>query len=156
MIVEEEEEAFICKLHWVFFHPPLHLFVPRVNINTACSTHWHTHDDVIKWKHFPRYWPFVWGIHRSPVNSRHKGQWRGAFMFFHDLRPNNDWVNNREAGDLRRYRAHYDVIVMYTLSYTLVIAFLDCSMMSNRWSRWFRQYYQFRKLERVSSHTSPS
>ena len=24
----------------------------------------------------------------------------------------NDWVNNREAGDLRRYRAHYDVIVM--------------------------------------------
>ena len=26
------------------------------------------HDDVIKWKHFPRYWPFVRGIHRSPVN----------------------------------------------------------------------------------------
>ena len=24
----------------------------------------------------------------------------------------NGWVNNREAGDLRRYRAHYDVIVM--------------------------------------------
>ena len=24
----------------------------------------------------------------------------------------NDWVNNREAGDLRRYRGHYDVIVM--------------------------------------------
>ena len=23
------------------------------------------HYDVIKWKHFPRYWPFVWGIHRS-------------------------------------------------------------------------------------------
>ena len=30
------------------------------------------HDDVIKWKHFPRYWPFVRGIHRSPVNSPHK------------------------------------------------------------------------------------
>ena len=27
------------------------------------------HDDVIKWKHFPRHWPFVWGIHRSLVNS---------------------------------------------------------------------------------------
>ena len=38
------------------------------------------HDDVIKWKHFPRYWPFVRGIHRSPVNSPHKGQWRGALM----------------------------------------------------------------------------
>ena len=34
-----------------------------------------------KWKHFPRYWPFVRGIHRSPVNSPHKGQWRAALMF---------------------------------------------------------------------------
>ena len=40
------------------------------------------HDDVIKWKHFPRYWTFEWGIHRSPVNSPHKGQWRGALMVF--------------------------------------------------------------------------
>ena len=40
-----------------------------------------SHDDVIKWKHFPRYWPFVRGIHRSPVNSPHKGQWRGSLMF---------------------------------------------------------------------------
>ena len=39
------------------------------------------HDDIIKWKHFLRYWPFVRGIHRSPVNSPHKGQWRGAVMF---------------------------------------------------------------------------
>ena len=39
------------------------------------------HDDVIKWKHFPRYWPFVRGIHWSSVNSPHKGQWRGALMF---------------------------------------------------------------------------
>ena len=31
------------------------------------------HDDVIKWKHFPRYWSFVRGIHRSPVKSPHKG-----------------------------------------------------------------------------------
>ena len=70
------------------------------------------HDDVIKWKHFPRYWPFVRGIHRSPVNSPHKGQWRGALMFTLICARINGWVNNREAGDLRRYRAHYDVIVM--------------------------------------------
>ena len=38
------------------------------------------HDDIIKWKHFLRYWPFVWGIHQSPVNSPHKGQWRGDLM----------------------------------------------------------------------------
>ena len=70
------------------------------------------HDDVIKWKHFPRYWPFVRGIHRSPVNSPHKGQWRGALMFSLICAWINAWVNNREAGDLRRYRAHCDVTVM--------------------------------------------
>ena len=72
----------------------------------------YVHDDVIKWKHIPRYWPFVRGIHRSPVNSPHKGQWRGALIFTLICARINGWVNNREAGDLRRYRAHYDVIVM--------------------------------------------
>ena len=71
------------------------------------------HGDVIKWKHFPRNWPFVRGIHRSPVNSPHKGQWRGALRFSLICVWINDWVNNREAGDLRRYHAHYDVIVMW-------------------------------------------
>ena len=52
-----------------------------------------THDDVIKWKHFPRHWPFVRGIRRSPL-------WI------------NGWVNDREAGDLKRYRTHYDVTAM--------------------------------------------
>ena len=69
------------------------------------------HDDVIKWKHFPRNWPFVRGIHRPPVNSPHKVQWRVALMFSLICVWINDWVNNREAGDLRRYRAHYDIIV---------------------------------------------
>ena len=53
----------------------------------------------LKWKHFPRYWPFVWGIHRSPVNSPHKGQWRGSLMFSLICVWINRWVNNREAGD---------------------------------------------------------
>ena len=70
------------------------------------------HDDVIKWKHFPRSWPFVRRIHRSPVNSQHKDQWRGALMFALICVWINGWVNNREAGDLRRHRGHYDVIVM--------------------------------------------
>ena len=73
------------------------------------------HDDVIKWKHFPRYWPFVWGIYRSPVNSPHKGQWRGALMFSLICAWINGWVNNGEASDLRRHHAHYDVNVMRTL-----------------------------------------
>ena len=65
-----------------------------------------SHDDVIKWKHFPRYWPFVRGIHRSPVNSTHKGQWRGALMFSLICAWINGWINTCEAGDLRRHRAH--------------------------------------------------
>ena len=62
---------------------------------------WICHDDVIKWKHFPRYCP-----------SPHKGQWRGALMFYLICVWINIWVDNREAGDLRRYSAHYDVTVM--------------------------------------------
>ena len=70
------------------------------------------HDDVIKWKHFPRYWPFMRGIHRSPLNSPHNGQWRGALMFSLICTRINGWVNTGQAGDLRRHFAHYDVIVM--------------------------------------------
>ena len=73
------------------------------------------HDVVIKWKYFLRYWPFVRVIHRSPVNSPYKGQWSGAFMLSLICAWMNRWVNNREAGDLKRYRAHYDVIVMIKL-----------------------------------------
>ena len=62
------------------------------------------HDHVIKWKHFPRYWPFVRGIHRPVTRS---------FDVYFDARING-WVNNRAAGDLGHHHAHYDVIVMIT------------------------------------------
>ena len=68
------------------------------------------HDDVIKWKHFPRYRPFV-----------HKGQWRGSLMLSLTCAWINDWVNNHKAGDLRRHRCHYDVIVMSTCSCCTVL-----------------------------------
>ena len=71
------------------------------------------HDDVIEWKHFSRNWNFVRGIHRSPVNSIHKGQWRGALLFSLTFAWTNGWVNNRDAGDLGRQCAHYDATVMY-------------------------------------------
>ena len=48
----------------------------------------------------------------SAMNSPHKGQWRGALMFSLICAWTNNWVNNGDAGDLRRYRAHYDVVVM--------------------------------------------
>ena len=71
-----------------------------------------SHDDVVKWKHFPRHWPFVRGIHRWPVNSPHIGQGRGALVYSLICVGTNAWVNNGDAADLRRHRAHYDVIVM--------------------------------------------
>ena len=89
------------------------------------------HDDVIKWKHFPRYWPFVRGIHRSPANSPHKGQWRGALMFTLICARINDWINIGEAGDLRRNRAHYDVIVMETPGSSGVGVSRQCSKYSH-------------------------
>ena len=75
--------------------------------------HIQRHDDVIKWNHFLRYWPFVWGIHRSAVNSPHKGQWGGTLRFSLICAWTNGWANNREAGDFIRHRPHYNVTVMH-------------------------------------------
>ena len=70
------------------------------------------YDDVIKWKPFPYYCPFVRGIHQSLVDSLHKGQWHGALMFSLISTWTNAWANNRDAGDLRCNSAHYDITVM--------------------------------------------
>ena len=88
------------------------------------------HDDVIKWTHFPRNWPFVREIHRSLVISPHKGQWRGAFVFSLICAWINGWVNNGDAGDLRRHRAHCDVIVMLSPTVWKILTHL-----LTRWDR---------------------
>ena len=51
-----------------------------------------------------------------PMNSPHKGQWRGALIFSLICVWINSWINNREAGDLRHHRGHPDVSVMYFLA----------------------------------------
>ena len=61
------------------------------------------HDDVVKWQHFPRYWPFVRGIHRWPVDSPYKGQWRGALIFSLICAWTNSSANNRDAASLRSH-----------------------------------------------------
>ena len=100
-------DTFARKHVYVTFHSALCLLLLVLYMYTGLALH----DDVIQWKHFPSYWPFVWGIHRSPVNIPRKGQWRGALMFSLICAWTNAWANNREAGDLRRHRAHYDVIM---------------------------------------------
>ena len=70
------------------------------------------HDDVITWKHFPRYWSFVQGLHGSPVNSPHKGQWHRALMVSLICTWIKGWEKNLEAGDLRCHHTHYDITIM--------------------------------------------
>ena len=61
---------------------------------------------------FPRYWPFVRGIHRSSVNFPYKGQWRGALMFSLISAWTNGRVKNRDAGDLRHHGVNHNVTMM--------------------------------------------
>ena len=72
----------------------------------------HQHDDVIKWKHFPRYWPFVRGIHRHRWIPLTKDSDAELWYFSLICSWINGRVNNLDAGDLRRHRVHYDVTVM--------------------------------------------
>ena len=93
------------------------LAVKRV-INVSKGTYLlEVHDDAIKWKHFPRYWPFVRGIHRSMMNFHHKGQWRGALMVSLICARINGWVNNGEAlshcndeGDVKMLVVEFDIL----------------------------------------------
>ena len=83
--------------------------------------------------YFPRYWVFVRGVHLSPVNSPRKGQWRGVLMFSLICAWTNGWVNNCEAGDLRR---HYYVTVFkgcYTTGMKNVVK-------SSFFNKWFVRY----------------
>ena len=83
-----------------------------LNTCYCCVCNMLLYDDVIKWKHVHRCWPFVRGIHWSAVNSPHKGQWRGTLMFSLMCAWTKGWVNNRDAGDLTHHCTHYDVTAM--------------------------------------------
>ena len=76
-----------------------------------------SNDHISWWRHqmetFSALLALCAGNSPVPVNSPHKGQWRGALMFSLICARINDWVNNREAGDLRRHRGHYDVNVIW-------------------------------------------
>ena len=52
------------------------------------------------------------GVGNTPVTGEFPSQSPRSFDIFCDLRLNKVWVNNRDANDLRRHSAHYDVTVM--------------------------------------------
>ena len=111
-------------ISWIKFH--MEKSSHRISIITPqCPTDWFLDTTIWYepwrclnpwWRHqietFSRYSPFVRGIHRSSVNSPHTGQWSGA-MFSLICAWINGWVNNHEAGDFRRHRAHYGVIITH-------------------------------------------
>ena len=72
-----------------------------------------SHKDIIKWKHFPHYWPFVKGIHQSPMDSPHKGQWCRAPMFYLIGAWTNNSANNWDTSDLNHHCAHHVITVMF-------------------------------------------
>ena len=84
---------------------------------------------AIRWKHFPRYLPFIRGI---PLNGEFPPQKpvTRSFDLFFDLRLDKDWINYRGVGDLRRYRAHFDVTVMLTL-------FLRVKLTTSKYCFWW-------------------
>ena len=133
---------FLLMIFWVQLWRSYDIFTTDTPCLTYDSETWGVfcklHGGVIKWRHFPRYWPFVLGIPQSPANSCHKGQWRWAFMFSMIYAWISCSVNNCAAGDLRCHHAHYDITVMlkFDLSSTAVPAAL-CEL-SGYITRWYK------------------
>ena len=91
--------------HWLRISR--HLTVPGHQQENANKTWWHHQMET-----FSALLAFCVGNSRWPVNSPQKGQWSRALMFSLICAWTDSWANNGDAGDLRRYRVHYDIIVM--------------------------------------------
>ena len=109
----------------------------------------------MKWKHFPRYWPFVLGNPRSPVNSPHKGQWRGALIF--------PLVRlNKRLGKQSRRRwfetpshsvwRHYNVAIIPFTEPKLIYCQLDATMQKS--VKFWSKYNDFHSINCV--HKCPN
>ena len=86
------------------------------------------------------------GIHRSPVNSLHKGQWRWSLIFIL-----SDWVNNRDVGGLRRHHAHYGSTVCFgatLVSNSCQWLFAD---IMRRWNEYFVSGNESSSVSEISS-----
>ena len=108
------------------------------------------HDDVIKWKPFPRFWPLCgeftgdWWI---PLTKASNAE---LWCFLWSSPWKNGWVNNREAGDLRRHRAHYDAIVMISVFMNIETntkTTLDCALTGRQFVHMLSlHYHKWRSL----------
>ena len=114
-----------CVTSWGLYSDWLAVWIviSHLNLTYGSSAMLPNARHIWAWWHFPPYWPFVRGIHWSPINSPHKGQWRGALVFSLICTWINRWLTVCEAGELRRHRAHYDATVMLDLGLIYVFFF---------------------------------
>ena len=121
----------------------------KIVTHLLCALRAQSHyDDVMKWKYFPLYWPFVREFTGHRWIPRAKSRWHGALMFSLICPWINSWVNNREAGDLRRHRAQYDVILMPSWFDYMIVLLIQrttrhhfrISVSWINWRRYFRGY----------------
>ena len=73
------------------------------------------------------------------ADSPGKGQWREALIISLNCWTKG-WANNRDAGDLRRHRAHYDVTVMRKFRrrafiQSIMLPYVNLTLMYNLWSK---------------------
>ena len=127
------------KFHFVF---------KRNFWNTVESTWWRH-----KMETFSVLLALCGGIHRSPLNSPHKGQWCEALIFSLIWAWSNGWVNNRDAGELRRHPAHYDVTNDTWMNLMIKMMMMMMMMMINdhkswllRCNKWWYQFWCFDKF----------
>ena len=111
----------------------MHIDFPET-INLRLFKCFHYHGNVIKWKHFPRYWPFVRESTRHRYFSLQRPVTRNFAVFF-DLRlkkKKNAWVKKRDTGDFRRHHTLHDATVMilplyFSVSIILCSIFVMCA-----------------------------
>ena len=84
-------------------HPPRFFHWHRGTATQVQTQHMVTSSN----KNIFRVTGFLCGNSPAPLNSPHKGQWRGTLMFSLIFAWTNGWVNNRDVGDLKRHCAHY-------------------------------------------------
>ena len=111
------------------------------------------HDDVINWKRFPRYWPFVWEIHRSPVNSPHKGPVTHTLMLVRIT----CYTNSRNDRWFETTWRSCDVIVMssdYVTDYVGSTRIISMSGNNRKCKYLFKMQYQSRKIFWLNTNVS--
>ena len=111
------------------------------------TRHWFWHYDVIKWKHFPRYWRFVRGLKRSLLDSLHKAQWRRALMFSSMCTWTNGWATIetpmiidalrslwRLCNGMHKWTSHYNCLYAFVPYLIFInISYMDIVFTPRRW-----------------------